>query len=137
MLQIKNPHQKILQAMDILNKLGMPKAQQNPRTGLCLLALLNVTPKKTFQKSEQPLMGITPIMDFCSKFYHIDYKPNSRETIRRFSMHQLVQAGIVMYNPDDVTRATNSPKAVYQIAPDAYKLIKTYKTSLWNKEYIE
>lgn len=135
MLQIKNPHRRILQAIDILTKLGMPKAQQNPRTGLCLLALLNITPHKSFHHSEQTLIGITPIMDFCAKYYHIEYRPNTRETFRRYSMHQLVQAGIVLYNPDNPDRPVNSPKAVYQIAPDVLSLIRTFKTSLWREEY--
>ena len=42
MLQNKNPHIRIKQAIEILSQLGMPKAQLNPRTGLCLLALLQM-----------------------------------------------------------------------------------------------
>ena len=76
-------------------------------------------------------------MEFCTKHYNLTYKPNSRETFRRFSIHQLVQAGIVNYNPDDIHRATNSPKAVYQIAADALALIKTYKTSLWKPALLD
>jgi hypothetical protein len=137
MLQIKNPNKRILQAIEILTILGVPKAQLNPRTGLCLLALLNITPKKSFNHSESQLIGITPIMDFCKQYYKITYAPNSRETFRRFSMHQLVQAGIALYNPDENTRPTNSPNAVYQIAPDALALIKTYKTPFWKAALIQ
>jgi type II restriction enzyme len=32
-------------------------------------------------------------------------------------MHQFVDAGIALYNPDELRRPVNSPKAVYQIEP--------------------
>ena len=42
-------------------------------------------------------------------------------------MHQLVQAGVALYNPDNPKRPVNSPHAVYQIAPEILKLLQTYK----------
>lgn len=107
----------------------MPKAQLNERTAYCLLAILNMTPEKKWEHAENPLIGITPMMDFTRTNYQKDYKPNTRETFRRFSTHQLVQAGIVLYNPDDSSRPVNSPKAVYQISPAAFEVIKKYGTS--------
>ncbi len=56
---IKNAHK-------ILLSLGLPRAQQNERSALCLLALLNLTPKKKWAQAGSPLMGITPIMDLVS-----------------------------------------------------------------------
>lgn len=120
--------EKIEQATDILEKFGMPSAQLNDRTAYCLLALLNITPEKNWENIENPLIGITPMMDFTKTNYLKEYAPNSRETFRRFSVHQLVQAGIVLYNPDDSSRPVNSPKAVYQISPVAFDVIKTYGT---------
>ena len=120
--------EKIEQATDILKKFGMPSAQLNDRTAYCLLALLNITPEKSWENIENPLIGITPMMDFTKTNYLKEYAPNSRETFRRFSVHQLVQAGIVLYNPDDSSRPVNSPKAVYQISPAAFDVIKTYGT---------
>jgi type II restriction enzyme len=38
-------------AHKILITLGMPRAQQNDRSALCLLALLNLIPGKTMVKS--------------------------------------------------------------------------------------
>ena len=40
----------------------------------------------------------------------------------------MVQAGIVLYNPDDPARPVNSPNAVYQISAEALQIIKLYKT---------
>ncbi|MFJ7163215.1 BsuBI/PstI family type II restriction endonuclease [Bacillus safensis] len=122
----------VQEAIKILKDLGMPKGQQNERSALCLLALLNLTPDKTWSEAEKPLIGITPMMDFCRVHYDKKYAPNSRETFRRFTMHQFVAAGIAQYNPDKPTRPVNSPKAVYQIEKETLELIKCYNTKLWD-----
>ena len=106
----------------------------NERTAYCLLALLNLTEEKQWAKATDPLVGITPMMDFARNNYGADYAPNTRETFRRFSMHQMVQAGIALYNPDMPDRPTNSPKAVYQISPAALQLVKAYKTRAWSRK---
>jgi hypothetical protein len=72
-----------------------------------------------------PLVGITPMMDFARQHYGKDYKPSTRETFRRQTIHQFVQAGVAAYNPDKPDRSVNSPKAVYQILPETLKLLKT------------
>jgi len=123
---------KIAEAIDILGQFALPRAQINERTAYCLLALLNITPGRTWCKSESPLVGITPMMDFAREYYGKKYAPNTRETFRRFSMHQMVQAGIALYNPDKPDRPTNSPKAVYQISPAAIAVIKSYGTGEWD-----
>ena len=124
--------QKLEEAIDILKKFGMPSAQQNERTAYCLLSLLNVTPEKEWKNAENPLVGITPMMTFAKEYYNKEYAPNTRETFRRFSTHQMVQAGIVLYNPDKPDRPVNSPNAVYQISPKALEVIKAYKTSAFD-----
>jgi len=43
-------------------------------------------------------------------------------------MHQFVQAGISLYNPDKPRRPVNSPYAVYQIAPALLEVLRMYKT---------
>lgn len=130
---------KIKDALLILEALGLPRAQRNDRSALCLLALLNLTPEKTWAQAEKPLMGITPMMDFSKRHYGRDYAPNTRETFRRQSVHQFVDAGIARYNPDRPDRAVNSPKAVYQISPETLVLLKTYGTKEWEpslKKYL-
>jgi len=124
--------EKLSQALELLKKFEMPDAQLNDRTAYCLLALCNVTPEKEWENLENPLIGITPMMDFTKKYYQKEYAPNSRETFRRFSIHQLVQAGIALYNPDEPDRPVNSPKAVYQISPAASDVIKLYGTVNFN-----
>jgi len=119
---------KLQEARAILIDLGLPRAQQNERTALCLLALLDLSPVKKWSHAESPMIGITPIMDWARKHYDKNYAPNTRETVRRQSMHQFVQAGIARYNPDEPGRPVNSPHAVYQITPELLEVLRTYKT---------
>jgi len=120
------------EAHQILISLGLPHAQHNERSALCLLALLNLTPKKTWAQAENPLVGITPIMDWSREHYGKKYAPNSRETFRRQTIHQFVDAGIALYNPDRPDRPVNSPKAVYQVAPAALTLLCSFGTPEWH-----
>lgn len=119
------------QALAILGSLGLPWAQQNIRSALCLLALCDMLPDKEWCQAQAPYMGITPIMDWAKTHYDAHYAPNTRETFRRQTMHQFVAAGVALYNPDDPARAVNSPRAVYQISPDALALVRQYGTEKW------
>nr|WP_255683385.1 BsuBI/PstI family type II restriction endonuclease [Luteimonas sp. MHLX1A] len=123
--------QRIDQATQILAALGFPRAQLNDRSALCLLALLGMKPDDPWSDAGAGLIGITPIMDFAREHYGRDYKPNTRETFRRQSMHQFVDGGLALYNPDEPDRPVNSPKAVYQIVPEALELIRCYGTAAW------
>lgn len=122
----------ILAAKQILISLGLPRAQQNERSALSLLALINLTPGKAWRDAENPLLGITPIMDWVRQHYGKDYAPNTRETVRRQTMHQFVDAGIARYNPDQPNRPVNSPKAVYQIEPAALTLLRRFGQATWH-----
>lgn len=122
---------RVCETIDVLEQFGLPRAQVNERTAYCLLALLNLTPDKRWDEAESPLVGITPMMEFAHVHYGKSYAPNTRETFRRFSMHQMVQAGIALYNPDKPERPTNSPKAVYQISPAALEVMKAYGRRGW------
>ena len=124
---------KIADAKQILEELGMPLAQQNERSALCLLALLNLTKDKPWKAAENPLVGITPMMEFARDYYGKRYAPNTRETFRRQTIHQFVAVGIALYNPDNPGRPVNSPKAVYQIEPDTLALLRSFATAAWSK----
>jgi len=124
-------HVHIDEALKIIKALGLPRAQQNERSAVSLLALLNLTAKKTWAEAEAPLVGITPVMDWAHEHYEKKYAPNTRETFRRQTMHQSVAAGLVLYNPDKPDRSVNSPKAVYQIEPATLALIRFFSTKKW------
>ncbi len=122
----------IAAAQQIIVFLGLPMAQQNERSALSLLALLNLTPGKPWSLAESPLIGITPLMDWARKHYGKEYAPNTRETFRRQTMHQFCKTGVALYNPDKPDRPVNSPKAVYQIEPATLVLLRTFGTPQWH-----
>lgn len=125
-------HRKqIADANKVLLALGLPRAQQNKRSALCLLALLNLPPRSKWPEAQNPLMGITPIMDWIRDHYRKSYAPNTRETVRRQTMHQFVDAGIALYNPDKPDRPVNSPAAVYQIETATLALLQAFGTPAW------
>lgn len=93
--------------------------------------MLDLPPGNPWRTASSPLIGITPIMEWARTHYAKDYAPNTRETFRRQTMHQMVDAGIALYNPDNPQRPVNSPKAVYQISAPALELIKTFGTRQW------
>src|SRR3990172_367964 len=124
---------QIVAALTVLADLGMPRAQRNERSALCLLALLEVTPGKAWSESNSPLMGITPIMDWVQQHYGKKYAPNTRETFRRQTMHQFMQAGIVIYNPDQPDRPVNSPHAVYQVGSHCLEVVRAFGTDEYKK----
>lgn len=122
---------RIDEAKKILNALGLPKTQQNDRSAMTLLSLLNIEPATPWSQASQPLRGITPMMEFMAENYGKTYQPNSRESVRRFTVHQFIDAGLIVQNPDDPQRPINSGKTVYQIDSVARKLIQTYGGKEW------
>jgi adenine-specific DNA-methyltransferase len=124
---------RIDEAIGVLRELGLPRAQLNERSGLTLLALLNMGAADPWSAASDPLIGITPMMDYFREHYGKTYAPNTRETVRRQTVHQFLDAGLVVINPDQPDRPTNSPKAVYQIEASALELIQTYGTDEWQK----
>ena len=124
---------KIEEALDILRALQVPKAQLNQRSALTLLALLDMKPDTDWSNASAPLRGITEMMDYFRDHFGISYAPNTRETVRRFTVHQFVQMGLVIANPDDIARPVNSPKTKYQVDARLLKVIRTYGTRDWDK----
>lgn len=124
--------QKIDDALKILILLGLPKAQHNERTALTLLALLNLAPDQSWGELQRPLIGVTPIMTWVREKYGKEYAPNTRETFRRQTLHQFVDAGLCLYNPDKPDRPVNSPSACYQVALELFHVLLTYGTPDWD-----
>ena len=57
-----------------------------------------------------------------------DYAANSRETIRRFTLHQFVAGGLVEQNADQPDRPINSPKWNYRLVPALVPVIQAIGT---------
>ena len=131
---IMTKKQKINEAIDVLKQLDFPKEQQNIRSALTLLALLDLDQNNLWNMSKNPLLGVTQMMKYFEKKYNKKYAPNSRETVRRQTIHQFLDAGLIEINPDKPTRPTNSGKTVYRITKESLKLLKMYKTIGWDEQ---
>lgn len=76
-------------------------------------------------------------MDWMRDHYDVRYAPNTRETIRRQTVHQFIQHGLLLENPDSPRRPINSPKWCYQLTPAALKLISCFGTNGFKTELAE
>ena len=117
-------HPKIAEAQAILTAVGMPRGQQNARTALVLLALAGM--RRTSRWSEVSAsnrLGITEMMEWMREAYDKDYAPNSRETVRRFSVHQMIAAGLIRQNADRAL-PINSPDNRYALSPGFVKVLR-------------
>lgn len=131
MPQPNHAQHRIDEAVAALRALGLPKGQQNERSALALLAVLALRPADSWANASNPMIGVTPIMEWAAEHYGRAYAPNTRETFRRFTLHQFVDAGLVVPNPDQPDRPVNSPKYCYQIESEAFALLKTFGTAEW------
>jgi adenine-specific DNA-methyltransferase len=127
---------KIDEAISILKELGLPKEQQNERSALTLLALIDLKKKAKWKEAIQRNIRIHDIMEFIETAYGKRYAENTRETIRRQTLHQFEQASIVVRNSDDPMRPTNSPNTVYAIADEALEAVKAYRSKEWKSQAI-
>jgi hypothetical protein len=122
---------KLHNAMEILRALGFSVRQSNEVAGYTFLALLDLKPLQSWSQAAEPLRGITPIIEFIAKEYDVHYAPNTRETIRDEAVKYFVEAGMLIRNPDDPKRPTNSGKTVYQIEPTALEVFRSFGTLDW------
>ncbi|QIK71658.1 restriction endonuclease [Propioniciclava coleopterorum] len=125
-------YERLEEARIVLETLGMDAERSNERSALVLLALLKLTPFESWTEVANPMLGTRAIMDFIRDEYGKDYAPNSRETVRRFTLHQFVEAQLVVQNPDQPQRPVNSPKWNYQVTAEALDVLRAYDTDRWS-----
>ncbi|MBK8461834.1 MAG: restriction endonuclease [Nigerium sp.] len=124
-------YERVEDARIVLETLGMDSERSNERSALVLLALLRLTPAESWAEAANPMLGTRAIMDFIRDEYGKDYAPNTRETVRRFTLHQFVEAQLVVQNPDEPQRPVNSPKWNYQVTGEALDVLRAYGTDAW------
>ena len=123
--------QRLTETGEILAALQFGPRQRNDTAAYTLLALLDLRPNVPWEDAQAPLRGITPVIDFIAEAYGVRYAPNTRETIRDDAVKFFVEAGLLLRNPDDPNRPTNSGKTVYQIEPSALALLRNFGSKKW------
>jgi len=118
---------QIARARRALAMLNFDAKRSNERSALVLLALLRLEPNRDWVHAADPRLRTVEIIEWLRHAYDWAYKPNTRETIRRETLHQFVDAGLVARNPDKPGRPVNSPKTCYQIVPRALELLRSYE----------
>lgn len=93
--------------------------------------MLDLRPDVPWADAQAPLCGITPVIDFIAEAYGVRYAPNTRETIRDDAVKFFVESGLLLRNPDEPNRPTNSGNTVYQIEPSALALLRKIGTPGW------
>ena len=125
---MKSESKRLREARTILAALGMPKPQQNPNAVYTFLAFANVGPRSAWMNAAAPRLTPHQVIAFAEKAYGKIYAENTRETIRRQAIHQFVQGGILMRNPDEATLPTNSPRSHYALTDEVLEAIRTFGT---------
>ena len=123
---------RLAEARKILEELGLPPKQHNKISGLTLLALCRMTLDSQWKNARRESLTIRKgIMDYVGTVLGAPYAENSREQFRRYVLHQFVQAGIALYNPDDPTLPTNSQNNHYAVSDEVLAAIRTFGTKAW------
>ncbi len=122
---------RLAEAVAALTALQFGPRQRNETAAYVLLALLDLRPAIPWADANAPLLGITPIIEFVATAYRIRYAPNTRETVRDDAVKFFVEEGLLLRNPDDPHRPTNSGKTVYQIEPAALDLLRKFGKTEW------
>jgi type II restriction enzyme len=128
---------QIREARRILAQLNFDAERSNERSALVLLALLGLTPGTAWADATSPRLRTVEIMAWLRAHYGKDYKPNTRETIRRFTLHQFAAALLVVQNPDKPDRPVNSPQWCYQIHPRALSLLRGAGDAAFRQHLLE
>lgn len=124
---------KIQEAQEILKSLGLPANQQNEISALTLLVLAQITEDIAWGQAKKHSLRIHDILLAIKEHYGREYAENTRETIRRQVIHQFIQAGLVVRNPDDPTLPTNSPHTHYGLSEAGLKAIRAHQSQNWEQ----
>lgn len=112
---------KIEIAKDLLERVGMPTAQQSTLCCLTLLAMANIKKDSSFQDATNNWIRIHDVISFIGDEYGVIYAENSRETFRKQAMHHFRTAAII----EDNGKATNSPNYRYRLTDEFLRVIQS------------
>ncbi|MFM9974038.1 MAG: BsuBI/PstI family type II restriction endonuclease [Beijerinckiaceae bacterium] len=125
------------EARQVLKALRLPKAQTNNPSAYVLLALCGLKPTDPWSAATREARTITKgLRDFMAEHHGKAYAWGSRETIRRKSIHQFIQAVVADMNPFG-NKATNSQDFHYAVTEVALTAIRAFGTADWDVRLAE
>ncbi|MFC4498384.1 MULTISPECIES: helix-turn-helix domain-containing protein [Streptomyces] len=127
-------HARLREARELLRILGFLDEAAGERSALVFLSLLNLTPDRDWRQVERPVRQTTDAMQWIGEFYGVHYKPNTREAIRRHTLHEFREKALIVWNPDNPNRPVNSPKWCFQLSDMYFPLIHSYKRKYFWRE---
>lgn len=110
---------KIEQIKKLLEKLGLPQAQQTDICALTILGLAKVRRSMSWKKTTNEWLRIHDIIQFVNMNYGVSYAENSRETFRKQALHHFRIAAIV----EDNMKATNSPNYRWRLTSEFVEVL--------------
>lgn len=115
---------KVQEAREFLQMVGMPKAQQTDICCYVLLAMAGIKPDMSWSEAENDWIRIHDIIQFVNRNYRTTYAENSRETFRKQALHRFRTAALV----EDNGKSTNSPNYRYRLTDETLQVIKQMET---------
>lgn len=86
---------KIDEARELLNILGMPKAQQADICCYVLLAMAGIKQSTAWVDAKNEWIRIHDMIQFANTYYGLTYAENSRKTFRKRALHHFRNAALV------------------------------------------
>lgn len=118
----------LIEARQLLAAFGFDKGRTNDRSGRTLLGLLQLKPDDNWADATNPMLGVRAILDWMREELDFVIAENTRETVRRQTLHQFRDAGLIIMNEDDPERPTNSSLSNYKVNSGAMAVIKQFGT---------
>lgn len=115
-------------ARALLRAFELDEERSNERSAMTLIALAGLRLGDEWANATNGMYGTRALMDWIRDECGMNYAANTRETIRRFTLHQFDEAGLVEQNADKPDRPINSPKWNYRISGPALDVVACYGT---------
>lgn len=102
-------------------------------SALTLLVLAQLSEETPWSDARRKSLRIHDMLREMLGRYGRVYAENTRETVRRQVIHQFIQAGIVVRNPDEPDLPTNSPRTHYALSDAAIRTVRKYGSGEWEE----
>ena len=111
----------VSEAQSVLQSLGQPVSRLGAFT---LLALVQVGAAQAWSEAQRKSLRPHDILVWINEQYGVQYAENTRESLRRDVIAPMVQAGILVHNPDQTDLPANHPRNHYAIHASELEKIK-------------